>query len=381
MIKKDYYKILGISKSSNDREIKKSYKKLAIKYHPDRNQGNKTAEKKFKEVKEAYEILIDPQKRATYDQYGPAAFEQGGGYTNQSAFDTNFTNSSDFSDIFGDVFGDIFNHNRNNKAQRGSDLQYNLELNLEEAVKGIEKEILIPALRKCTSCRGNGCQTGEKPQKCSLCQGTGQINTRQGFFTVQQTCSKCSGLGEVIHRPCLQCHGSGKIKNSKTILVKIPPGVDNNDKIKLKNEGEAGSYGAPTGDLYIKIFVKKHALFDRKNNDLHCEIPINFCIAALGGEVEVPTLNGKIKIKIPSETQSGKIFRIKGKGVNSIRSNITGDLLCRVIIETPVNLNDKQIEIFKRLESSLNENNIEKNNPKSKRFFDGVKKFFDDLTK
>ncbi|QCI27113.1 molecular chaperone DnaJ [Buchnera aphidicola] len=380
MIKKNYYTILGITKSANDREIKKSYKKLAMKYHPDRNQGNKNAEKKFKEIKEAYDILIDPQKRAAYDQYGNAAFEQGG-YSNYSSFDTNFSNSADFSDIFGDVFGDIFGNNKKRQNQRGSDLQYNLELTLEEAVRGINKEILISKLQKCNFCYGSGSNSGEKPQKCHNCKGSGQIHIRQGFFSVQQTCSHCYGKGEIIANPCLHCKSTGRIKKQKKILIKIPAGIDSNDKIKLNNEGEAGENNAPSGDLYIKIFVKKHPIFQRKKNDLYCEIPINFCIATLGGDINVPTLDGKIKLKIPPETQSGKLFRIKNKGVNSIRTYQTGDLLCRVMIETPVNLNNYQKKLLKELQNSLSEKNIEKSNPKSKKFFEGVKKFFDDLTK
>lgn len=380
MTKQDYYKILGISKSANDREIKKSYKKLAMKYHPDRNQGNKNAEKKFKEIKEAYEILIDSKKRAAYDQHGHSAFSQGGNYSNYSSFDPNFSNNTDFSDIFGDVFGDIFS-NKSNRSQRGSDLQYNMELNLEEAVKGLNKEILISTFQKCNLCHGSGSHSGTQTNKCQTCNGSGQIHMRQGFFSVQQTCSSCQGQGNIISNPCLHCHGTGRIKKQKKILVKIPPGVDNQDKIKLSNEGEAGKNNGVSGDLYIKIFVKKHPLFQREGNDLYCEIPINFCMAALGGNIEVPTLDGTIKIKIPPETQSGKLFRIRNKGVNSLRTYQTGDLLCRVMIETPVNLNQSQKQLLKQLQNSLNKNNTEKNSPKSKKFFEGVKKFFDDLTK
>ena len=379
MAKQDYYKILGISKSANTQDIKKSYKKLAMKYHPDRNQGNKNAEKKFKEIKEAYEILSNPQKRSAYDQYGHSAFEQG--YSNNSAFESSFSSSTDFGDIFGDVFGDIFGHNNNSRPKKGSDLQYNIELTLEEAVKGSNKEIFISKLHKCHFCNGSGSHLGTKPKKCNTCQGSGQIHIRQGFFSVQQTCSYCNGKGEIISNPCIKCQGTGRNKKEKKIIIKIPAGIDNNDKIKLKNEGEAGKNGAPSGDLYIKIFVKKHDIFKRNENNLYCDVPINFCMAALGGNIEVPTLDGKIKIKIPPETQSGKLFRIRGKGINSIRTRNTGDLLCRIIIETPVNLNNQQKKLLIELEKSLNQNNIKKNNPKSQRFFEGIKKFFDDLTK
>ncbi|CAL4042281.1 Chaperone protein DnaJ [Buchnera aphidicola (Phyllaphis fagi)] len=379
MIKKDYYQTLGISKSASDREIKKSYKKLAMKYHPDRNQGNKNSEKKFKIIKEAYEVLINPQKRSAYDQYGHAAFEQG---NTDNSFESHFTNnSSDFSDIFGDVFGDIFGKSRTSSTQQGSDLQYNMELNLEEAVQGINKEISIPALKTCHACYGSGSNLGKKLKTCHTCQGSGQIHMRQGFFSVQQTCSNCHGKGKIITNPCFSCKGTGQIEFTKKILVKIPPGIDNNDRIKLNNEGESGKNGAAPGDLYIQITIKKHPIFERKDNNLYCEVPINFCMAALGGTLEVPTLNGKIKIKIPSETQSGKLFRIRGRGINSVRTRKIGDLLCRVVVETPVKLNEKQKNLLKKLGNSLNQNNQETNNPQSKRFFDGVKKFFDDLTK
>ncbi|CAL4319341.1 molecular chaperone DnaJ [Buchnera aphidicola] len=378
MTKQDYYQILGISKSANDREIKKSYKRLAIKYHPDRNQGDKNAEKKFKEIKEAYEILINPEKRTAYDQYGHSAFKQG---NSNSSFEHHFGNSADFNDIFGDVFGDIFGNHQTSRSRRGSDLQYNIELELEEAVRGINKEILIPKLQKCLACHGSGSHLGKQPKKCYSCQGSGQIHIRQGFFSVQQTCSNCQGKGEVITHPCMSCKGNGRVQSSKKIAIKIPAGIDTNDKIKLKNEGEAGKNGAASGDLYIQISVKKHHIFERQENNLYCEVPINFSMAALGGNIEVPTLDGKIKLKIPSETQSGKLFRIKGRGVNSIRTRRVGDLLCRVIVETPVKLNEKQKELLRELGNSLNQQKKVTNNPKSKRFFDGVKKFFDNLTK
>ncbi|XBC42422.1 MAG: molecular chaperone DnaJ [Buchnera aphidicola (Meitanaphis elongallis)] len=379
MSKQDLYQILGISQSSDERDIKKAYKKLAMKYHPDRNQGNKASEEKFKKIKEAYEILSDTEKRATYDQYGHAAFEQGN--TRNTTFTHNFSNSSDFSDIFGDVFGDIFNGNRTKRSTKGSDLRYNMNLTLEEAVRGTTKEIHIPTLQTCPSCYGSGAQSGSKPKNCQKCRGHGQIQIRRGFFTVQQTCPQCQGKGSIIQFPCYTCHGHGKIEKSKILSVKIPPGVNTDDRIRLNNEGEAGENGASSGDLYVQIIVKKHPIFERKENDLYCEVPINFSMAALGGEIEVPTLDGKVKLKIPEETQSGRLFRIKEKGVKSIRNRKKGDLLCKIIVETPVNLNEQQKYLLYQLGESFDGFKGEKNSPKSKRFFEGVKRFFDDLTK
>nr|BAA21965.1 DnaJ [Buchnera sp. (in: enterobacteria)] len=377
MAKKDYYQILGIPKSAEEREIKKAYKKLAMKYHPDRNQGDKTAEGKFKEIKEAYEILINEEKRSAYDQYGHAAFENG---QSNSTYST-FTNSADFSDIFGDVFGDIFGGNRTQRAKKGADLCYNMEITLEEAVKGIKKEIQIPTLQKCKTCYGSGTRTGTKPRSCSTCHGKGQIHIRKGFFTVQQSCSTCHGKGTIITDPCNLCHGQGRVETYKILSVKIPPGLDTNDRIRLNNEGEAGANGAQSGDLYVQITVKKHPIFEREGNNLYCEVPKNFTMAALGGEIEVPTLDGRVKLKIPYETQSGKLFRIRGRGVKSVQNRNQGDLLCRVVVETPVNLNEQQKNLLHELGNSFHGFRGEKNSPRSKRFFDGVKRFFDDLTR
>ncbi|XBC38316.1 MAG: molecular chaperone DnaJ [Buchnera aphidicola (Floraphis choui)] len=381
MSKQDYYQILGVSQSSDERDIKKAYKKLAMKYHPDRNQGNKIAEEKFKKIKEAYEVLNDSKKRAAYDQYGHSAFEQGNS-GNNNTFTHSFSTNSDFGDIFGDVFGDIFSGGRTRKSSKGSDLHYNMSLTLEESVRGVIKEIRIPTLQNCPSCYGHGTQSKSKPQNCNMCHGNGQIQTRKGFFTVQQTCPQCQGKGNIIRFPCYSCHGNGRIEKSKILSVKIPPGVNTNDQIRLNNEGEIGENGAISGDLYVQITVKKHPIFEREENNLYCEVPINFSTAALGGEIEVPTLDGKIKLKIPSETQSGKLFRIKNKGVKSIRDRNQGDLLCRVIVETPVNLNEQQKFLLHKLGESFGGFKGEKNSPpRSKRFFEGVKKFFDDLTK
>lgn len=379
MAKRDFYEVLGLSKSADEKEIKRAYKRLAMKYHPDRNQGDKESESKFKEIKEAYEILSDAQKRAAYDQYGHAAFEQGG-FGGQGG--GGFGGGADFGDIFGDVFGDIFGGGRRQqRASRGSDLQYNMDLTLEEAVRGITKEIRIPTLETCDKCHGSGAKEGTSAETCFTCHGAGQVHLRQGFFTVQQACPTCHGRGKVIKEPCSKCHGDGRVERYKTLSVKIPAGVDTGDRIRLSGEGEAGENGAPAGDLYVQVHVRQHHIFERDGNNLYCEVPINFAIAALGGEIEVPTLDGRVKLKIPAETQTGKMFRMKGKGVKSVRSSTVGDLMCRVVVETPVKLNEKQKELMEQLGESFGGKSGEKNTPRSKSFLDGVKKFFDDLTK
>ena len=338
MSKRDYYEVLGVSKDAGERDIKKAYKRLAMKYHPDRTQGDKSKEEQFKEVKEAYEVLNDDQKRAAYDQYGHAAFQQGGqggGYGG---------GGQDFGDIFGDVFGDIFGGGRGrggqSRARRGSDLRYNLEISLEEAVKGKSVEIKVPTFVSCDPCHGSGAKKGTKPTSCPTCHGHGQVQMRQGLFAVQQTCPTCSGKGKIISDPCTSCRGQGRVEKNKTLSVKIPPGVDTGDRIRLSGEGEAGEHGAPAGDLYVQTNVRDHPIFVREENHLYCEVPISFTTAAIGGEIEVPTLEGKVKLKIPKETQTGKMFRLRGKGVKSVRSHTTGDLMCKVVIETPVNLSE-----------------------------------------
>ncbi|MBI6527805.1 molecular chaperone DnaJ [Proteus vulgaris] len=379
MAKRDFYEVLGLSKNADEKEIKRAYKRLAMKYHPDRNQGDKESESKFKEIKEAYEVLSDAQKRAAYDQYGHAAFEQGG-FGGQGG--GGFGGGADFGDIFGDVFGDIFGGGRRQqRASRGSDLQYNMDLTLEEAVRGVTKEIRIPTLETCDKCHGSGAKEGTSAETCSTCHGAGQVHLRQGFFTVQQACPTCHGRGKVIKEPCSKCHGDGRVERYKTLSVKIPAGVDTGDRIRLSGEGEAGENGAPAGDLYVQVHVRQHHIFERDGNNLYCEVPINFAIAALGGEIEVPTLDGRVKLKIPAETQTGKMFRMKGKGVKSVRSSTVGDLMCRVVVETPVKLNEKQKELMEQLGESFGGKSGEKNTPRSKSFLDGVKKFFDDLTK
>ncbi|GAB5382219.1 MAG: molecular chaperone DnaJ [Aliiglaciecola sp.] len=379
MSKRDYYEVLGVSKTADEREIKKAYKRLAMKYHPDRTKGDKAMEEKFKEVQEAHEILTDDQKRAAYDQYGHAGVDPNRG-------GAGFGGGADFGDIFGDVFGDIFGGGggrggRQSRARQGSDLRYNLELSLEEAVRGKNVEIRVPTLVACEPCDGSGAKPGSKPTTCPTCHGNGQVQMRQGFFAVQQTCPTCSGRGKIISDPCRECHGQGRKEKSKTLSVKVPAGVDTGDRIRLTGEGEAGEAGAPPGDLYVQVHVKEHNIFTRDSNNLYCEVPLSFTRAALGGEIEVPTLDGKVKLKITPETQTGKMFRLRGKGVKSVRSGSVGDLMCRVVVETPVNLNAKQRELLEELDKSMGKGDeAAKYRPKEKGFFDGVKKFFDDLT-
>lgn len=373
MTKKNYYEILGISKTATTQEIKKAYKRLAMKYHPDRNQGDKTAEHKFKEIKKAYEVLNNPKTRSSYDQYGDSAFEQ----TNFGGFSTN----NNFGDIFDDVFGDIFGSGKRQRSTKGQDLQYNISLTLEESVRGISKKIQIPTLKTCNLCKGHGTKIGTHPETCFTCHGEGQIQIRQGFFAVQQTCPSCYGKGNIIKNPCKQCNGNGKTKTYKTLLIKIPSGVNTGDRIKLNGEGESNKNDSYPGDLYIQINVINHEIFDRKGANLYCEVPINFVTAALGGRIDVPTLDGKISLKIPSETQTGKIFRIKGKGIKPIQERFKGDLMCKIIVETPIKLNTEQKILLKKFGNSLNGASAAKNTPRSKSFLDRVKKFFDSLTK
>ncbi len=374
MSKRDFYEVLGVGRDASERDIKKAYKRLAMKYHPDRNSGDAGAAEKFKEVKEAYEILTDAQKKAAYDQYGHAAFEQGAG---------GFGGGADFGDIFGDVFGDIFGGGRRGggpRAQRGSDLRYNMELSLEEAVRGCSKEIEVPTLVHCDACDGSGAKKGTSAQTCGTCHGHGQVQMRQGFFAVQQTCPTCHGKGKIIKDPCNVCHGQGRKQKTKTLNVKIPAGVDTGDRIRLSGEGEAGEMGAPAGDLYVQVHVKEHHIFERDGNNLYCEVPVSFAMAALGGEVEVPTLDGRVSLKVPAETQTGRMFRMRGKGVKGVRSAALGDLIVKLVVETPVNLSARQKELLKEFEESCGGEAATKHKPKAEGFFNGVKKFFDDLT-
>ncbi|BFI91161.1 molecular chaperone DnaJ [Enterobacterales bacterium endosymbiont of Anomoneura mori] len=368
MSKKDFYKLLGVSKSSSQLEIKKAYKRLAMKYHPDRNK-HKDAENKFKEIKEAYEILSDEKKRSAYDQYGHNAFEQS--YTSNS-----FTYETNFGDIFGDVFGDMFDNNYDQNNNKGSDLKYNIELSLEESLKGIKKEIKFQTFVTCLYCNGKGIKKGYSTINCTTCNGDGQIQIRRGFFTLQQTCSKCNGKGKIIKNVCNICKGIGRIKKNKKLLIKIPSNLNNGDNIKISGEGEAGKYGSSSGDLYIHIIIKEHYIFKRKNNNLYCEVPIDFFTALLGGKIKVPTLNGYINLKIPSETQTGKLFKIKAKGTKFLNNTNKGDLIYKIIIETPINLNDNQKKFFNNLNKLIN---INKNMPKSKKFFENIKKFLNNI--
>jgi|TARA_B110000503_G_scaffold133682_1_gene211600 molecular chaperone DnaJ len=370
MSKRDYYEVLGVSRDTPEQDIKKAYRRIAMKNHPDRNPDNKDADHVFKEASEAYEVLSNPEKKSSYDQYGHAAAGSAGGYGG----------NENFSDIFGDVFGDIFGGSRGRQRagpMRGSDLQYNLDMVLEDAIKGKTVKIKIPALCACKQCNGSGGKKGSSPSTCSTCAGHGQVRMSQGFISVQQACPKCHGRGKVISDPCLGCRGQGRVEESKTLSVKVPPGVDTGDRIRLSGEGEAGPEGGPSGDLYVQMNVRKHNLFQRDGRDLYCELPISVIDAILGHEIEVPTLGGPVKLKVPQETQTSTTFRLKGKGVTTVRSSGVGDLFCTVILETPVNLDSKQKTLLRKLQESLNGG---QHSPKKASWFKGVKKFFDGFT-
>ena len=375
MSQRDYYEVLGVSKDVSEGELKKAYRRLAMKYHPDRNTDDESAIEKFKEAKEAFEILKDKEKRAAYDQFGHAGVsnQPGGG---------GFGGGADINDIFGDVFGDIFGGGRRgggSRVYRGDDLQYNLEVTLEEAVAGTSTEIKIPNLVSCDVCDGSGAKRGTSPSTCTTCHGVGQVRMQQGFFSVQQTCPACRGKGKVITDPCAKCRGQGRVKKEKTLSVKIPAGVDTGDKIRLSGEGEASDSGGPAGDLYVAIVVKPHPIFQRDGADLLCTVPINFATAAIGGELEVPTLDGRVKLKIPAGTQTEKNFRLRGKGVKPVRGGAVGDLMAKVRVETPVNLTSEQRDLLEKFHDTISGNNAQKHSPQAHSWLGGVKKFFDDL--
>jgi molecular chaperone DnaJ len=377
MSKRDYYDVLGVGRNASEAEIKKAFKRLAMKYHPDRNPDDQGALEKFKEAKQAYDILSDTQKRAAYDQFGHAGVDPSMGAG--AGFGAGFGGASSFSDIFGDVFGDIFGGGRGGtRSNRGSDVGYNLELSLEDAVAGTTVKIRIPTLVDCEVCAGTGAKPGTKARTCSTCGGMGQVRMQQGFFSVQQTCPRCHGQGTVIEDPCPNCGGQGRVREQKTLSVKIPAGVDTGDRIRLAGEGEAGVKGGPPGDLYVQVQVKPHDIFVRQGSDLFCEVPISFVTAALGGELEVPTLNGKVMLKIPAGTQTGKLFRLRGKGIRPVRGGPEGDLMCRVLVETPVNLTAEQEDLLRQFDRTM-ERGGERHSPHSSSWLDGVKKFFEGM--
>lgn len=374
MAKRDFYDVLGVARDASEADIKKAYRRLAMKHHPDRNPDDAKAEAAFKEAKEAYEILSDSQKRPAYDQFGHAGVDQsagrGGGF-----------NTGDFGDVFGDVFGDIFGGGRGrgrSNVYRGADLRYVLSLDLGQAVFGDTVNIELSTLAQCKTCEGSGAQPGTSSVTCGTCGGQGQVRRQQGFFSIQQTCPNCRGTGQVIENPCADCQGAGRQQKSKKLAVKVPPGVDNGDRIRLTGEGEAGQNGGPPGDLYVDIQVESHEIFKRDGADLHCSVPIGFATAVLGGAVPVPTLDGEVSLKVPAETQSGKIFRMRGKGVKPVRSSMTGDLFCRVEVETPVKLNTEQKELLGKFNDALSAGG-DRHRPRSSSWKDGVKRFFDKI--
>jgi molecular chaperone DnaJ len=372
--KKDFYEVLGVNRDASEDEIKKAYRKLAMKYHPDRNPENPTAEGKFKEAKEAYEILSDAQKRAAYDQYGHAGIDP------QAGFGGGGQGFGNFADAFGGIFDEIFGgrggrNGNHGGAYRGADLRYNLEITLEQAAKGTETKIRIPTMEICETCRGSGAKPGTEARACPSCGGSGQLHLQQGFFSIQQTCSRCHGSGRFIADPCEECHGNGRVKKHKMLAVKIPAGVDEGDRIRLSGEGEHGVNGGPPGDLYVQVHLKPHTVFAREHNDLHCEVPISFTTAALGGEIEIPTLDGAANFNVPPETQTGRVFRLRGKGIKGLRSHTHGDLLCHMVVETPVRLTDRQKELLRELEE-VSRGQDGKHHPKAQSWMDKVRDFF-----
>jgi molecular chaperone DnaJ len=374
VVKRDYYEVLGVSRDASEADVKKAYRRLAMKHHPDRNPDKPEAEVHFKEAKEAYEVLTDPQRRAAYDQFGHAGAEAGRAGMGAGGFG----GADAFSDLFGDVFGDIFGGGRRGRTQvyRGADLRYELDLSLEQAVAGDSVNFEIPAQAECERCHGVGAEPGTQPTTCSTCGGAGQVRVQQGFFSIQQTCPACRGAGTTITTPCHDCGGRGRVRKLKALSVKIPAGVDSGDRIRLSGEGEPGRNGGPPGDLYVDIAVKPHPIFERDGQDLHCEVPISFGVATLGGTVDVPTLNGQVALKVPAETQSGRVLRLRGKGVKSVRASGVGDLLCRVQVETPVKLTEEQKAALRSFDESI-QSGGGRHSPRSRSWLDGVKQFFE----
>ena len=373
MAKRDYYQVLDVARTASEAEIKKAYRRLAMKFHPDRNAGDAAAEESFKEAKEAYEVLSEPGKRAAYDQFGHAGVEAGRGGAGVDP-------GAVFGDIFGEVFGDIFGGGRRGGRQvlRGADLRYELPLELEQAVFGHTAEIEVAALVECGTCHGSGAAPGSAPTRCSTCGGHGQVRMQQGFFAVQQTCPRCKGRGTLIEKPCAECYGQGRVRRSRTLQVKVPAGVDSGDRIRLSGEGEAGRNGGPAGDLYVEIAVRKHEIFERAGADLSCEVPVGFTVAALGGEIEVPTLDGYGSIKVPPGTQSGRVFRLRDKGVKPVRGGAVGDLFCRLVVETPINLSAEQKGLLQSFEETLKVD-PKRHNPREASWLSGVRKFFESI--
>jgi molecular chaperone DnaJ len=371
--KRDYYEVLGVNRDVADEDIKKAYRKLAMKHHPDRNPDSKEAEERFKEAKEAYEVLSEPEKRRAYDAYGHAGVnpQMGGMGPDAAGF-------GGFAEAFGDIFSDIFGGGQGrgrSSVYRGADLRYNLEITLEQAARGTETKIRIPTMEPCETCHGSGAKPGTHPKTCENCHGAGTVRLSQGFFSIQQTCPTCHGSGKMVSDPCPTCRGAGRLKKHKTLAVKIPAGVDEGDRIRLSGEGEAGVNGGPPGDLYVVMHLKPHGVFQRDGDDLHCEMPVSFTLAALGGEIEIPTLDGSAKIKVPAETQTGQVFRLRGKGIKGVRASYPGDLLCEVVIETPVRLTDRQKELLRELED-INHKDGSRHNPRARSFMEKVREFF-----
>jgi molecular chaperone DnaJ len=373
MAKQDYYELLGVQRTATADELKKAYRKLAMQYHPDRNPGDKAAEHKFKELSEAYDVLKDEQKRAAYDRFGHAAFENGGGGRGPGDFGFG---AGGFADIFDEMFGEFMGGRRQNSG-RGNDLRYNLEISLEEAFKGKQATIRVPTLTGCEACSGTGAEAGSRPVTCSTCHGHGRVRAQQGFFTIERTCPSCQGAGRVIEKPCKSCGGQGRVRKEKTLSVQIPAGVEDGTRIRLAGEGEVGVRGASPGDLYIFIALAPHRLFQRDGANIHCRVPIAMATAALGGSIEVPTIDGgRAKVNIPAGTQSGHQFRLKGKGMSVLRSPSRGDMYIQSIVETPVNLTKRQQELLREFEKAGEEG---KTSPESSGFFARVKEFFEDL--